>query len=70
MVRHSFSCIVMQCAENYTGRISSYCPGKTCLFAVFAAEPFSARFCGAYKGCYVQFSSVYWAVYSNRCNVL
>ena len=52
MVRHSFSCIVMQCAENYTGRISSYCPGKTCLFAVFAAEPFSARFCGARKGCY------------------
>ncbi|OKW00687.1 hypothetical protein AWP65_12015 [Escherichia coli] len=60
----------MQCAENVPDAFFRFTPGKTSLFAVFAAESRSARFSGARKGCYVQFSSVYWAVYSNRCNVL
>ncbi|MDJ6515563.1 hypothetical protein LED28_22815 [Salmonella enterica] len=45
--RHSVSCIVMQRAENNPDAFFRFTPGKTSLFAVFAAESRSARFCGA-----------------------
>lgn len=44
---HSLSCIAMQGAENDSGCISWYYQGKASLFAVFASESRSARFCGA-----------------------
>ncbi|HFT9342607.1 TPA: hypothetical protein ACGS6V_004636 [Escherichia coli] len=50
---HSVSCIVMQRAENNPDAFFRFTPGKTSLFAVFAAESRSARFSGARNGSYV-----------------
>ena len=47
--RHSVSCIVMQRAENVPDAFFRFSQGKTSLFAVFASESRSARFCGAYN---------------------
>lgn len=49
---HSLSCIAMQRAENDPDAFFRFALGKTSLFAVFASESRSARFCGAGNGCY------------------
>ncbi|MCF1962977.1 hypothetical protein OYB38_23525 [Escherichia coli] len=46
-VRHSLSCIAMQRAENDPDAFFWFSLDKASLFAVFAAESRSARFCGA-----------------------
>ena len=45
----------MQHAENDSDAFFRFTPGRTSLFAVFAAESLSARFSGARNGCYVEF---------------
>ena len=44
---HSLSCIAMQRAENDPDAFFWFSLDKASLFAVFAAESRSARFCGA-----------------------
>ncbi|WP_369501914.1 hypothetical protein, partial [Escherichia albertii] len=46
-VRHSFSCIAMQWAENDPDAFFRFSLGKTSLFAVSASESRSVRFSGA-----------------------
>ncbi|WP_227633675.1 hypothetical protein, partial [Klebsiella pneumoniae] len=48
-----------------------FTPGKTSLFAVFAAESRSARFSGARKSVYVKYNS-FWCIFpqlnpTHRC---
>nr|WP_249967482.1 hypothetical protein [Escherichia coli] len=47
--RHSLSCIAMQRDESDPDAFFRFSLGKISLFAVFASESRSARFCGAYN---------------------